>query len=159
MPEKAPFILDKPLVTIGATTPIEIHCFANEVHTNVEQDETTTDTFCGSYTSYKPEKWDVTLNALSSFGVDGLWNQIRPLVGTVVPFTVLPNRDAAVGPDNPEMSGDALIKAFPFLDGAVGEASEFDLVLAVQGEPTFDDGGVMTAAASTTTPAATASTS
>jgi hypothetical protein len=48
------------------------------------------------------------------------------------------------------MSGNALIKAFPFIDGAVGEASEFDLVLAVQGEPLFDETGTTTQAAAAT---------
>jgi hypothetical protein len=140
MPDKAPFILKHPTVKLGAATPgpqISIECSANEIHTNVAQDENTVDTFCGSYTSYKPEKWDVTLAALQSFGTDGLWNQVRPLVGTVVPFEILPDGDTATGVDNPKMTGDALVKAFPFLDGAVGEASSFDLVLAVQGDPLF----------------------
>jgi hypothetical protein len=35
------------------------------------------------------------------------------------------------------MSGNVTVKAFPFIDAAVGEASEFDLVLAVQGDPDF----------------------
>jgi hypothetical protein len=130
---------------------VEIHCFANEIHTNVDQADNTIDTFCGSYTSYKPEKWDVTLAALQSFGADGLWNQIRPLVGTEQDFTILPDRDQPVSADNPEMSGKCIVKAFPFLDGAVGEASSFDLVLAVQGEPLFDETGTMTQAASGST--------
>jgi hypothetical protein len=151
MPEKAPFILNHPKITVGAAAPgpvIEIQCFANELHTNVEQDETTVETFCGSYTSFKPEKWDVTLAALQSYGTDGLWNQLRPLVGTTQPFTVLPDGDQPVSADNPEMSGNALVKAFPFVDGVVGESSAFDLVLAVQGEPVFDTTGALTQTAS-----------
>jgi hypothetical protein len=157
--EKAPFILKHPKITIGSATPgpvIELQCFANELHTNVDQADTTVETFCGSYTSYKPEVWDITLAALQSYGVDGLWNQLRPLVGTVQPFTVLPDGDAAVGPDNPEMSGDCLVKAFPFVDGVVGESSAFDLVLSVQGPPEWDTTGTTTQAAAADTQTAAA---
>lgn len=134
----APFVLNKPKVTVGTGgTAIEIQCAASEIHTNVDQSENTVETFCGTFTSFKPETWDVTLNGLQSFGAAGLWNLLRPLVGSLQTFTVLPDRDVAVGAANPQMTGSAIVKAFPFLDAAVGEASEFDLVLAVQGPPQF----------------------
>jgi len=137
MADIPPFILNKPRITLDASavTPIDIECSANEVHTNVDQDENTVETFCGSYTSYKPEVWDLTLNALQSFGAAGLWTLVRPLVGTIVDVEVLPDRDTAISVDNPIWYGPGLIKAFPFLDGAVGEAQEFDLVIAMQGVP------------------------
>jgi hypothetical protein len=156
MSTAVPFILNHPRITLnaGSTTPlpVNIECNANEVHTNVSQDENTVDTFCGSYTSYKPEKWDVTLQGVQSFGADGLWTTVRPLVGQIVPFELLGDRDAAVSVDNPLMSGECLVKAFPFIDAAVGEASEFDVVLAVQGDPIFEDipGAMMAAAAADT---------
>ena len=139
MAEPIPFILNHPRITLnaGGTTPapVSIECSANELHTNVSQDDTTTETFCGTYTSYKPEVWDVTVQGVQSFGVDGLWETVRPLVGQTVAFEVLPDRDQPVSVDNPLMSGNATVKAFPFIDAAIGEASEFDLVLAVQGDP------------------------
>jgi len=149
MPDVAPFILNHPRITLdaGGATPVSIECSANEVHTNVSQDETTVETFCGTYTSYKPEVWDVTLAALGSYGTEGLWTLVRPLVGQTVTFELLPDKDVVVSVDNPLMSGTCLVKAFPFIDGAIGEASEFDLVLAVQGVPTFDIVPVALAAA------------
>jgi hypothetical protein len=150
MADVLPFILNKPRITLdaGGTTPIDIECSANEVHTNVSQDETTVETFCGSYTSYKPEVWDVTLTAVESFGADGLWATVRPLVGQTVAFELLPDSSQAVSVDNPLMTGQVTVKAFPFIDAAVGEASEFDLVLAVQGDPVWDDTGTGAATAS-----------
>ena len=137
----APFILTHPLIQVGdaTTTPpgVQIQCSANEVHATVTQDDTVTETFCGSYTSYKAEVWLVTLNALGSYGDDGLWTTCRPFVGQVVPFLVFPDADNPVSVDNPAMSGTARVKAFSFIDAKVGEASAFDFVLAVQGTPDF----------------------
>jgi hypothetical protein len=55
----------------------------------------------------------------------------------VQPFLLVPDSRVAVSADNVAMAGDAYVTGFAYLSGAVGEASEFDLVLAVQGEPTF----------------------
>lgn len=142
-----PFQLVKPRIRLGdATTGVDIQCGANQVDASPEQDETVQETFCGSYTFYKPEVWTITITALQSYGTGGLWNQVRPLVGTVVEFALLPDADAAVSDDNPEMSGTALVKGFPFISGPVGEASEFDLELAVQGTPDFSYGATAVAA-------------
>lgn len=133
-----PFIFKKPEITLGAAgTSVDIACAGSAVTAEPEQDENTVETFCGTYTSYKPEVWTITVTALQSFGTGGLWNQVRPLCGTVVPFTLLPDASAPISETNPEMSGTAYVKGFPFLGGAVGETSEFDLELAVQGVPVF----------------------
>lgn len=137
MADVPPFILVKPRITIGdsATTGVDIECNANQVEASPEQDENTVETFCGTYTTYKPEVWTITIGALQSFGTDGLWTNVHPLVNTVQPFEILPDGRVPVSADNPLMSGNAIVKGFPFLSGAVGEASEFDLELAVQGAP------------------------
>lgn len=133
-----PFILVKPQLIVGtAGSGFEYECSANEVDANVDQDSTDNETFCGIFTSYKPEKWTITVTVLQSYGTAGFWNLIRPLCGTVVPFSILPTAGAAVGASNPKMTGTAYVKAFPFLSAAVGEASDFDFVLDVQGVPTF----------------------
>lgn len=138
MPDVVPFILQKPTIALGpVATEVEIQCSANQVEAAPEQDETTVETFCGTYTTYKPEVWTITIGALQSFGDDGLWTLVRPLVGTTVPFRLLPDSRVAASVDNPQMEGMATVKAFAFLNAEVGEASEFDLELAVQGEPTF----------------------
>jgi hypothetical protein len=135
----APFILTHPLILLGDNaTGVEVQCMANQVQATADQDDTTTETFCGSYTSYKAEVWTITLTALQSFGDDGLETLVRPLVGQVIPFTIVPEADDAISVDNPAMWGTARVKVFSFLDANVGEASSFDLVLAVQGQPHFD---------------------
>lgn len=133
-----PFILIKPKLTIGPTgSAVQFECGANEVEAIPEQDSVDTETFCGTFTSYKPEKWTVTITALQSYGAAGLWTLLRPLANTVAPFTVLPDASQPVSASNPEMRGNAYLPGFAFLSAPVGEASEFDLVLAVQGIPEF----------------------
>lgn len=138
--EQPPFILVKPKLTVGpAGSEVEFECGANQVEAAPEVDENTTETFCGTFTSYKPEVWTITITALTSYGADGLWNLLRPFAGTRQPFTLLPDISKPIGPDNPEMSGECIVKPFAFLSAAVGETSDFDLVLAVQGIPVFDE--------------------
>src|SRR5262245_60063679 len=153
--EVQPFILQKPLLHIEDETGAvyaDIQCSANQVEAVPDQDESTTETFCGSYTSYKAEVWTVTITALQSYGPDGLWTKLRPLANKRVYFTIRPDVDKPKGMDNPEMSGWAILKAFAFLSAAVGEASDFDVVLGVQGLPTWDPapgGTVVTATGAT----------
>jgi hypothetical protein len=138
MPAVTPYYMIKPLLKLGgAVGAVELQCYANNVETNVDQDETTTKTFCGIYVSYGPQKWTVVLTVVQSFGAEGLWTLVQPMVGTIQPFELMADADAAPSVDNPVMSGTAMVKAFPFLSGAVNEPAEFDLELAVQGLPTF----------------------
>lgn len=138
----APHILQKPLLEISLDlVTVEVQCNSNQVEIAPDQDETTTETFCGSYTSYKAEVWTITITALQSFGPDGLWNQLRPMAGKEVDFRILPDADLPVSETNPEMSGKAILKAFAFLSASVGEASDFDLVLGCQGMPTWSTTG------------------
>lgn len=145
MPDIPPFIIKHPELTIkaGTGTPavpaadVTIRCQGHSIAVEPEQDENTFETFCGTYTTYSPEKWSVTISCYTSYGTDGLWTLLRPLVGLVVAFELLPDGDVAASVDNPVMSGNAIVKAFPFLSGDVSDASDVDVVLAVQGQPTF----------------------
>lgn len=139
MPMPIPYVMRKPRITLDAdgATPIEISCSSNEVHAIPEADESTWETFCGSGTVYKAEVWTVELNVLQSFGTDGFWNLVRPLVGTVTNFELLPDADAAVGPGNLLMKGPAVVKPFGFLDGPIGEVCEITVEFGMQGTPEF----------------------
>jgi len=132
-----PFTPVKPLIQIGATgSSVEIACAAGELAVEVDQDETTTETFCGSFTTYKPEQWTITVTVFPSYGTNGLWTLVRPLVGQTLPFQIAPDADNPTGTaDNPLMFGDCLVKAFPFYTGSPGEPTSFDIELAVQGAP------------------------
>lgn len=138
MPDPVPYFMIKPLIHIGdVATGVDIQCAANNVETNVDQDETTAETFCGSWTNYKTPKWTIVITVLQSFGADGIWGKLQPMMGTLQDFVIQADADAAPSIDNPVMSGTARVKFFPFLSGAVGEASDFDIELAVQGAPVF----------------------
>lgn len=156
--DQPPFVLVKPKITLGtAPSTVEFACGANQVVAEPDVDENTTETFCGTFTTYKPEVWTVTITALTSFGDEGLWNSLRPMANTVQEFELIPDAAKPIGPDNVAMSGTCIVKPFAFLDAAVGETSDFDLVLAVQGIPNFEDTPGATQAASSSsssTPAA-----
>jgi hypothetical protein len=135
-----PFITTKPHLEIGpAGAEVTFECGANQIDASPEQDSNDVETFCGVFTSYKPAKWTVTVTALQSFGDNGLWNALRPLVNTIQPFLIVPDGRIPVGVDNIAMQGTAYIPEFAYLTGAVGESNEFDFVMAVQGDPDFID--------------------
>ena len=137
-----PFIPVHPLLSVGEVgSEITIICAAESLEVSPDQDENTVETFCGTYTTYKPEKWTITASSFMSYGSAGLWNNLRPLVGSVVPFKVRPDADSAVSVDNPEMNGTAVVKGFSFFNGGPGEPTAVDVVLAVQGTPTWTTTG------------------
>ena len=115
-----------------APNTVEIECNANQVEAVPEQDTNDTETFCGIFTSYKPAKWTVTITALQSFGADGLWNNLRPLVNSIVDFEIVPDLAKAIGADNVAMTGKAYLPEFAYLSASVGEASDFTPWLAQQ---------------------------
>jgi hypothetical protein len=49
-----PFVPVKPLISIGTTgtDAVDISCAAGELAVEVDQDEVTTETFCGSFSTY-----------------------------------------------------------------------------------------------------------
>jgi len=132
-----PWVLVHPYISIG-TTPndIEIHCAATNLKVEAAQDESKKETFCGAYVSFKPVVWTITATSLMSYGTTGLWNLLQPMMGTVVPFEVRPDTGVA-SPTNPSMKGTAMVKWVDFINGNANEISECDVVLAVQGAPTF----------------------
>lgn len=135
--QAAPFVLEHPHLHIGATgSSVDISCPGTNLVAEPSQDESTTVTFCGSYTSYKTPTWTITVTIAQSYGADGSWTLIQPLCGTIQPFELRPD-EATASVDNPVMSGEAFIGYLPFINAAPGEVSEVDLVLGVQGTPDF----------------------
>jgi len=132
-----PLPLTAPYIAVGPVgTEVEFHCAATNLAVEVTQDEDTKDTFCGSYTTYKAPKWIITASSAMSYGTTGLWNLLQPLMGTSQPFEVRPGTGVA-SPTNPSMKGTCIVKWVDFINAAPGEISECDVVLAVQGAPTF----------------------
>lgn len=134
--DAGPYIVTKPYIQIGdTTTGFTIQCAATHVTLEPSQDENTVETFCGVFTSYKAEKWILTVTGAQSYGTAGL-EALRALTNTIVDFVVRPS-DGVIGPSNPEASGTGFLKGFPFINADPGGASEFDIVLGVQGVPTI----------------------
>ncbi len=132
-----PFVLKHPIIKIGATgSSVDIACPATNITFDSDQDENTVETFCGTYVTYKPPKWTLTATVAMSYGTNGVWTLLQPMQNTIQPFVLLPD-NAAASVSNPVASGTAYVRAFAFVDGAPGEVSEIDIILAVQGAPTW----------------------
>jgi hypothetical protein len=101
-----PFVLEHPHLHLGATgSMVDISCPGTNLVAEPSQDENTTTTFCGVYTSYKTPKWTITVTIAQSYGADGSWTLIQPLCGSIVPFELRPDV-ATASVDNPVMSGE-----------------------------------------------------
>ena len=132
-----PWIVIHPYIAVGPVgSEVTFYCSATNLAVEVDQDENKTETFCGAYTSYKAPKWIITATSAMSYGAAGLWNLLQPLMGTTQPFEVRPDT-AVAAPANPSMKGTCVVKWVDFINAGPGEISECDVVLAVQGAPTF----------------------
>jgi len=132
-----PAFITHPYIHLGTVgSGVEFACACTNLTMEPSQDEKSSETFCGVYSSYGAEKWTITATVSMSYGTNGVWNTLRPLVNTVVPFEVRPGT-AVAGPTNPSATGTGFVKAFPFIDAAPGEASEVDIEIACQGIPTW----------------------
>lgn len=121
---EAPFKLYKPSFQIGESgSEIELNCAGRKV------------TFApGDRQTWCHRDESINLEVVQSFGAEGLWNQLNPLVDTEVPFVFLPVAGKAVGVDNPQAAGTLLVPDYiPFLDAGIREFSPFTLEFQVVG--------------------------
>lgn len=137
MPDPIPFVFNHPKLTLkptgGASAAFDLQCYANEIGDEVDQDSDDWQTFCATGTTYGPPQRKITGTFYVSYGADGLWHKLHALEGQTVDFALLPDGNAAVSADNPEMTGTVRIPAIPFIGGPVGpgKASTVDLELSV----------------------------
>jgi hypothetical protein len=132
-----PQFITSPFVKIGAGgSSVEFEVAATNIDVAVNQDENKVETFGGVYTSYKAEQWIISCTVAMSYGATGIWNNLRPLCGSVQPVEVRPN-SGAVATTNPKFTGNVYLKAFPFVSAGPGAATECDIVMALQGAPTI----------------------
>ncbi len=112
-----------PYVQVGtAPDTVNFECAASDLEVSPDQDETTTTTFCGSYTTYKAETWTITATVYPSYGPDGLWARSVPSSGWSSPLRSARRKTIAVSETNPSMTGVGIIKAFGVLHGRDGRA-------------------------------------
>ena len=133
-----PQFITSPYLQIGTTgSAVIFGAVCSHVSLIPSQDENTVETFSGVYTSYKAEKWILEASLPMSYTVTtGAWTALRALCNTIQTFEVRPS-STTVGTSNPKATGSVFVKSFSFLDAAPGEATEADLIFAVQGTPVF----------------------
>ena len=128
-------------ITSAAPNPVlaetDISCYGRAFTTKPTQEITKNTTFCGSFSTASAPEWEITFRVFQSFGTEGLWTVLHPLMGYVVDFEHTPDADAPISVDNPVMSGQLRVPYFSFLEGEEGLPSEFDIVFTVEGTPTF----------------------
>jgi hypothetical protein len=73
MADPVPHFMTKPLLIVGPSRRRSWSSVRDEQRCRVtDQDENDYETFCGTYSTYGPEKWTITATVLQSFGVDGV---------------------------------------------------------------------------------------
>lgn len=133
-----PKFITSPYIQIGTSgSAVIFGPVSGHVALKVTQDENTVETFSGVYTSYKAEKWILEATIPMSYAVTtGAWAVLRAMANTTQTFECRPD-SAIVGTSNPKATGTVYVKGFDFLDAGPGEATDVDLIFAVQGTPTF----------------------
>lgn len=133
-PVPNPVILDNAAVSIDGK-PLD--CMVNHVEIAPDTSITTLDTLCGSRDYPGITKWSLVLTLYQSFDADATEDVLSGAVaaGGPVPFTVLPDRSAVVGPTNPEFSGEVIPQPYAPINGDAGDASSIDLEWAMTGAP------------------------
>lgn len=132
MATPAPFKLVNPSFLLGTGTPVEIKCSARSMRHTIDYDVTDDSTFCepGAEGVGKITE-TIEVDALQSFGAEGLWNLLAPLQLTVVAFELF-SIAATVAVTSPKMTGTCLVPPIPFLDAGIRENSELTLVFKIR---------------------------
>jgi hypothetical protein len=133
-PVPNPVILDNAAVSIDGQ-PLD--CMVNHVEISPDTAVTTLDTLCGSRDYPGITKWSLVLTLYQSFDAGATEDVLSSAVeqGTAVPFTVLADRSAAVGPTNPEFGGEVIPQPYSPINGDAGDASTIDLEWSMTGAP------------------------
>jgi len=134
-PTPNPVILDNASLTIDGK-PLD--CLTSHVEISPDTAITTLDTFCGSRDYPGITKWSLVATIYQSFDADASEDVLSAAVegGVPVPFTVLPDRSAAVSTTNPEFGGEVIPRPYAPINGDAGAASEISLEWSMTGPPT-----------------------
>lgn len=129
-----PVILDNAKVTIDGH---ELSCVVNHVELAPDVSTTTLDTLCGSRDYPGQVKWALVLTLYQSFDAGATEEVLSGAVagGDSVPFTILPDKSAAVGATNPEFGGMVIPQPYSPINGDAGDASTIELEWSLEGAP------------------------
>lgn len=124
-----------PEITIDT---VDFKCHARKLSLLPDQKFEDVSTFCNPGGQIPTTAtWKCTLEMLQSFGINGAWNQLRALSGTLQTIVVYPGAGTTAAVTNPEATFDAWIPSIPFLDATPGSTMTYTLELQVEGEPVF----------------------
>ncbi len=125
---EAPFKLRKPSFKLGDPgSQIELNCAMKKVGFQAGDRIT----FC-----HRDEM--IVVEVENSFGAEGLWNQLQPIVDTQVAFEFLLDADAAVGVKNPKATGTVLMPDYiALIDAGIRERHTLTLEFEVIGDITY----------------------
>jgi len=142
----APFRLDNPSFVIdhdlagGSASAVQLKCAGRRIAVTPDVDFEDVETWCNPKGEAPgAATWAIELEVLNSYGAAGLWNQLLPLAGVLVKFSLLPAGAVAVSATNPEMSGDCWVPYPTFVDAGVRKFTTYTLEFKVYGTPLFKD--------------------
>jgi len=124
------------------TDPLHFICAVRSVSHTGSQDFEDVETACnpgGEAPGATTESLDVEM--LWSHATDGVWNRLKPLQGTRIPFAYLLQGGVAVSTTNPEMSGFLWVPFVPFIDAAVRKYSYIPMQFRLSGIPLYTSTG------------------
>ena len=129
------YTMDDPSILVGA---VQLKCLGSSASLLPTDNYVDVETFCnpGGEKPGSPT-WEFKATIKQSFGADGAWNVLRALPRGSVQTVVMKPDDAAVAVGNPTATFSVYMPSIPFVDGSVGEASEYELTFKVIGEPVF----------------------
>jgi hypothetical protein len=132
MPDPAPVILVDPDLTIDGQT---LMCLMSHIELNPDVTTIEVKTSCGVKEYPGTIKWTLRASLYHSYDPVGTNKVLTDAVVANVPvdFTVTPSAGAAVGPTNPQYTGQLIPQPFTPLSGDVGDASSFDLEWSIIG--------------------------
>jgi hypothetical protein len=117
-----------------SANPLHLICVTQAVANNVAVDELDVSTACDpAGIQYGKVTQDFTLKVLLTYGVDGSYNRLQPLANQTRTFSYLPEGGVAVGPGNPEFTGNVVIPPISVSNGTINTPTYLDIKFAVKG--------------------------
>ena len=138
--EATPVMMTDAYVQIGDAN---LKCLATSVSIEPENKPIEVTTFCGVQDYPGPVKWHFKATLLQSFDPGATNDTLQAALdafnsaGTPVTFKVRAYASRAVGPTNPEFSGDAIPQPYIYFGGDAGAASEVDIDWIMIGAPSI----------------------
>lgn len=77
--------------------------------------------------------WNLTITGLQNYSAGRIDATLYPLVGSDVAVEIRPDKDEALGAENPKYTGSGILESYPPLNASVGEVVEVAISIVGNG--------------------------